>query len=73
MKFWTLRDLELFFDRSKASIWALRKDPGFPAAIEVQGRQMFDAAAIKAWDTERKKLRRAKRAATPSQSRAVAK
>lgn len=73
MKFWTLRDLELYFDRSKTSIWALRKDPGFPVAIEVQGRQMFDAAAIKAWDVERKKLRRAKRAATPSQSRTVSK
>lgn len=55
MKFWNLRDLELFFDRSKQGVWILRKDPTFPAAIVVQGRQMFDSAEIKAWDVARKK------------------
>ncbi len=69
MKFWSLKDLELFFDRSRANVWALRKEPGFPEAIEVQGRQLFDAAAVKAWDAERKKQRRAKRAAAFAQAK----
>ena len=55
MKFWSLTDLERYFGRSKQSIWAMRKDQTFPAAIEIQGRQMFDSAAVVAWDLGRKK------------------
>ncbi len=59
IKFWSLRDLERYFGRSKASVWTMRKDPTFPLAKEIQGRQMFDAHAIVAWDKERIKKARA--------------
>ena len=55
LKFWSLGDLEKYFDRSKASVWVLRKEAAFPAAIEIQGRLMFDAQAIMNWDRDRKK------------------
>jgi hypothetical protein len=56
MKFWSLKDLEVFFDRSKQGVWILRKDPTFPHAIMVQGRQLFDSTAIRSWDDDRKKV-----------------
>lgn len=72
-----MQDLEVFFDRSKQGVWILRKDPTFPPPVIIQGKQMFEAAIIKAWDIDREKAAvtkgRRRRTEALAQLRSVAK
>ena len=63
MRYWSLDELEKYFDSSRTGVWKLRKDPKFPQPLLVQGRVMFRSHEVMAWDSERREREAAAKAA----------